>query len=216
MATVQIARRAAYAALGSSSSAIEEYMKRHPDEDGIVVGDETRLRQIVTNLARWAVPIIGPCHGLTYAVFESNACKFTQTGGKISVSTKLITPVLPHKTAPSTSDIARAPPMSGDDKLPSLSSSHLSEHDLHTQSKLPLDWIAVRIEVSDTGCGIQRADMVGCKLFCKFHATLLSSPAADFLSVSRIQSDRNGTTARHVEFGSPVVASDSSNFDDRW
>ena len=31
---------------------IEARLKKHPEEDGIVVGDETRLRQVITNLAR--------------------------------------------------------------------------------------------------------------------------------------------------------------------
>lgn len=49
---IQIARLALYEALGLSKEAIEERMKENLEEDGIVVGDETRLRQIITNLAR--------------------------------------------------------------------------------------------------------------------------------------------------------------------
>ena len=41
----EVARKALYEAQGMK-------MAEHPDEDGIVVGDETRLRQIITNLAR--------------------------------------------------------------------------------------------------------------------------------------------------------------------
>ena len=32
--------------------AIEKHIKEKPDMDGVVMGDETRLRQIITNLAR--------------------------------------------------------------------------------------------------------------------------------------------------------------------
>lgn len=52
----QIARRAAYEALGEDHETIEKHMKEQPSGEsyyGIVVGDETRLRQVVTNLARW-------------------------------------------------------------------------------------------------------------------------------------------------------------------
>jgi osomolarity two-component system sensor histidine kinase SLN1 len=51
-ALAQVARQAVYAAMGESTSAIEQHLRDNADADGIVVGDETRLRQIVTNLAR--------------------------------------------------------------------------------------------------------------------------------------------------------------------
>ena len=38
--------------MGEPEDAIKRRLKDHPDEDGIVVGDETRLRQVITNLAR--------------------------------------------------------------------------------------------------------------------------------------------------------------------
>jgi osomolarity two-component system, sensor histidine kinase SLN1 len=50
----QAARRAAYNALGEGPETIDGHLKAQPDCAGIVVGDETRLRQIVTNLARYA------------------------------------------------------------------------------------------------------------------------------------------------------------------
>ena len=46
-----VARRALYEAQGFSE---EDIARKHSAEDGIVVGDETRLRQIITNLARCA------------------------------------------------------------------------------------------------------------------------------------------------------------------
>jgi len=48
----QIARQAAYEAIGESMESIEKHIGEHPDVDGVVTGDETRLRQIITNLAR--------------------------------------------------------------------------------------------------------------------------------------------------------------------
>lgn len=63
MIIVQVARRAAYEALGETPEAIERLMKEHPSGDdhwGMVVGDETRLRQIVTNLARCVLCLDSP------------------------------------------------------------------------------------------------------------------------------------------------------------
>ena len=51
-----VARRTLYEAMGLPDAEIAKRMAL--DEDGIVVGDETRLRQIITNLARCvAVPV---------------------------------------------------------------------------------------------------------------------------------------------------------------
>jgi len=49
---VKVARQAAYEAMGEDAAEIAKHMEGYPDVEGIVVGDETRLRQIVTNLAR--------------------------------------------------------------------------------------------------------------------------------------------------------------------
>lgn len=38
--------------MSEPEEAIVQRLQQKPDEDGIVVGDETRLRQIITNLAR--------------------------------------------------------------------------------------------------------------------------------------------------------------------
>lgn len=48
-----------------------------------------------------------------------------------------------------------------------LSASYLSQHNnMHSKPAPPLDFIVVRIEVTDTGCGIRRRDMIQSKLFC--------------------------------------------------
>ena len=50
MSIDDVARRALYEATGESEDVIKARLKAA--EDGIVVGDETRLRQVITNLAR--------------------------------------------------------------------------------------------------------------------------------------------------------------------
>lgn len=51
----KVARRAAYQHMEATPEAIEQHLRDQPSGEsvmGMVVGDETRLRQIITNLAR--------------------------------------------------------------------------------------------------------------------------------------------------------------------
>jgi hypothetical protein len=51
----QVARRATYQHMEASPEAIAQHLRDQPSGEGVmgmVVGDETRLRQIITNLAR--------------------------------------------------------------------------------------------------------------------------------------------------------------------
>lgn len=122
---------------------------------------------------------------------NSNACKFTPAGGKLTVTTKLVIPGQPSKTEQDEDDDfdrpARSqeflspqgphdggPSQNGDgngampEDMPRLSATHLTQHNvLHSKPAPPLEWIVVRIEVSDTGCGIRPKDMVQSKLFCQ-------------------------------------------------
>ncbi|KAG6381739.1 hypothetical protein JVT61DRAFT_344 [Boletus reticuloceps] len=67
----EVARCAAREAAGEHPSAISS------EEDGVVLGDAVRLRQIVNDLA-------------------SNACRFTPAGGRITCSTRLVFPAHSH------------------------------------------------------------------------------------------------------------------------
>ncbi|KAJ3795927.1 hypothetical protein GGU11DRAFT_686862 [Lentinula aff. detonsa] len=140
----KVARRAAYRAMGEREDVIERHLKEHPDVDGVVIGDEARFRQIITN-------------------FASNACKFTPEGGLVTVKTKLVTPCI---DSPATTQTEKNDPAFRD----KLSASRLAQHD-YDHANDDNETIVVRVEVSDTGCGIEKSELTGSKLFSAFNQT---------------------------------------------
>lgn len=101
---------------------------------------------------------------------DSNACKFTPFGGKLTVKTRLIIPALPTRLDDIDNEVLEEKriDVEGDVQRP-LSTSYLSQHDKQQgRPSNSLEWIAVRIEVTDTGYGIKAQDMAQSKLFCKY------------------------------------------------
>lgn len=101
---------------------------------------------------------------------NSNACKFTPSGGKLTIKTRLIIPTLPTRTdnTDNEASLEKHADVDGDVQRP-LSTSYLSQHDMqHGKPSNSLEWITVRIEVTDTGCGIKAQEMSQSKLFCEY------------------------------------------------
>lgn len=86
-----------------------------------------------------------------------------------------------HAYSDTSEDNSPTTPSTPPNQLHTLSAIHLSQHNLrHSKPRSPLEWIVVRIEVTDTGCGIRPKDMAQSKLFCEYPVRSINDAVTDY------------------------------------
>lgn len=163
----EVAKKAAY----------EDCSEEIEEGEGLVMGDEMRLRQVINNLT-------------------SNACKFTSSGGRVTINTMLIYPATSTPTSDievsylSASGSAESDATTANDPItpplvtitvdgatsttygPRLSTTNILQHEAKTAEEgSDHQVIIVRIEICDTGVGIRPVDMAQNRLFSPYIQT---------------------------------------------
>ncbi|CCG82126.1 Two-component sensor protein histidine protein kinase [Taphrina deformans PYCC 5710] len=138
-------------AASSKSVSLKSELDPRLEQLGDLIGDEMRLRQILSNLT-------------------SNACKFTSQGGSVTLITKLLLPE-PESTAPQESYAMDRMTNTYQMSTPNLKqSANENTSNLHKPPTYP-EKVTVRIEVHDTGMGIRAQDVKDDRLFSPYVQT---------------------------------------------
>ncbi|KAG8801718.1 hypothetical protein FRC16_011292 [Serendipita sp. 398] len=142
------ARVALYQAQGKSEEEAYKVLSTSPAEDGVVSGDETRLTQVLTNLV-------------------NNATKFTPQHGKIRIKTHLVSPV-PRRSSLTLSPSSHTRTYSRLLSTPASGKAQSSSGLAVNSWEDDANRLVVRIEVTDTGCGISPSDVKERALFSPY------------------------------------------------
>ncbi|KAM0753644.1 hypothetical protein T439DRAFT_322531 [Meredithblackwellia eburnea MCA 4105] len=140
--------------------------------DGVVVGDEVRIRQVITNLT-------------------SNATKFSNSGGTITVTTRLVHPAVdsPAGTSATSGSVTLTGEKPATDAVDAMEKGDALD-DLVAEHETDSNTLIVRIEVQDTGVGVRPQDMEGGKMFNAYHQnhqTLLQGGKGTGLGLSLVR-----------------------------